>query len=85
MVVALKTGDDQMGLTPFDRSRQLAVGPLGRNAEGSGTLSSKGKVAAMYSYSKTKGLFGGVSLEGSVIVERQESVPQAIVDKDPRR
>jgi hypothetical protein len=27
-----------------------------------------------YSYSKTKGLFGGVSIEGSVIVERQEYV-----------
>jgi len=51
----------------------LAVGPLGRNAEGSGTLSSKGKVAAMYSYSKTKGLFGGISVEGSVILERQDA------------
>lgn len=37
----------------------VAIGPLGRNAEGSGSLSSKGKLAAMYSYSKTKGLFGG--------------------------
>jgi hypothetical protein len=27
----------------------------------------------MYSYSKTKGLFGGISLEGSVIVERQDA------------
>jgi len=27
----------------------------------------------MYSYSKTKGLFGGVSLEGSVIAERQDA------------
>jgi len=27
----------------------------------------------MYSYSKTRGLFGGVSLEGSVIVERQDA------------
>lgn len=51
----------------------VAVGPLGRNAEGSGTLSSKGKAAALYSYSKTKGLFGGVSIEGSVIVERQDA------------
>ena len=51
----------------------IAVGPLGRNAEGSGNISSKGKVAAMYSYSKTKGLFGGVSVEGSVIVERQDA------------
>lgn len=27
----------------------------------------------MYSYSKTKGLFGGVSVEGSVILERQDA------------
>jgi hypothetical protein len=51
----------------------LAVGPLGRNAEGSGALNTKGKIAAMYSYSKTKGLFGGVSVEGSVILERQDA------------
>ncbi|KAG9030215.1 hypothetical protein FRB95_004208 [Tulasnella sp. JGI-2019a] len=51
----------------------LAVGPLGRTGEASGALNTKGKVAAMYSYSKTKGLFGGVSLEGSVIVERQDA------------
>ncbi|KAK8844003.1 hypothetical protein IAR55_006796 [Kwoniella newhampshirensis] len=51
----------------------VAVGPLGRNAEGSGSVSSTGQVAAMYSYSKTKGLFGGVSVEGSVIVERQDA------------
>lgn len=36
----------------------VAVGPLGRNGEFSGSLNTKGKVAAMYSYSKTKGLFG---------------------------
>jgi len=30
-----------------------------------------------YSYSKTRGLFGGVSLEGSVIVERQDANFQA--------
>lgn len=34
----------------------LAIGPLGRNGEASGTLNTKGKVAAMYSYSKTKGV-----------------------------
>ena len=51
----------------------LAVGPLGRNAEGSGAVNTKGHVAAMYSYSKTKGLFGGMSVEGSVIVERQDA------------
>ena len=49
------------------------MGPLGRNAEGSGSLNSSGKLAAMYSYSKTKGLFGGVSIEGSVIVSRPDA------------
>ncbi|EIN13414.1 DUF500-domain-containing protein [Punctularia strigosozonata HHB-11173 SS5] len=51
----------------------VAVGPLGRNGEASGVLNTSGKVAAMYSYSKTRGLFGGVSLEGSAIVERQDA------------
>ena len=74
----------------------LALGPLGRNGEASGSLSTNGKVAAMcvqffiitklflmggsfcrYSYSKTRGLFGGVSVEGSVIMERQDANFQA--------
>ncbi|KAI0674531.1 hypothetical protein C8Q78DRAFT_1067524 [Trametes maxima] len=55
----------------------IAVGPLGRNGEAIGSLNTSGKVAAMYSYSKTRGLFGGVSVEGSVIVERQDANAQA--------
>ncbi|TFY73863.1 hypothetical protein EWM64_g10147, partial [Hericium alpestre] len=51
----------------------LAVGPLGRNGEASGAVNSSGKMAAMFSYSKTRGLFGGLSLEGSAIVERQDA------------
>ncbi|KAI8642927.1 hypothetical protein BD408DRAFT_386527 [Parasitella parasitica] len=47
----------------------VAAGPIGRNAEASGTASIK-NVSAVYSYSKTRGLFAGVSLEGSVILER---------------
>lgn len=47
----------------------VAAGPVGRNAEASGTASIK-SIAAVYSYSKTRGLFAGVSLEGSVIIER---------------
>lgn len=50
----------------------LAAGPLGRNAEAAGAAST-GNVAAIFSYSKTKGLFAGVSLEGSVLVERREA------------
>ncbi|TFK36792.1 hypothetical protein BDQ12DRAFT_633018 [Crucibulum laeve] len=55
----------------------IALGPLGRNGEATGAVNTNGKVAAMYSYSKTRGLFGGVSVEGSVIVERQDANVQA--------
>ncbi|KAI9013277.1 hypothetical protein BC832DRAFT_570445 [Gaertneriomyces semiglobifer] len=48
----------------------VAAGPIGRNAEAAGTV---GNLAAIYSYSKTRGLFAGVSLEGSVIVERKDA------------
>ena len=50
----------------------IAAGPVGRNAEAAGAASLKG-VAGVFSYSKTKGLFAGVSLEGSVIVERRDA------------
>ncbi|ORY90841.1 hypothetical protein BCR35DRAFT_274858 [Leucosporidium creatinivorum] len=55
----------------------IAAGPIGRNVEGTGSVSTKGKVSAMYSYSRTKGLFGGASIEGSVIVERQDANAKA--------
>ncbi|KAF0436576.1 DUF500-domain-containing protein [Gigaspora margarita] len=50
----------------------VAAGPIGRNAEGAGSVS-LGHVAAVFSYSKTKGLFAGVSIEGSVIIERKDA------------
>ena len=45
---------------------------MGRNAEAAGAASLKG-VAGVFSYSKTKGLFAGVSIEGSVLVERRDA------------
>lgn len=45
---------------------------MGRNAEAAGAASMKG-VAGIFSYSKTKGLFAGVSLEGSAIIERKDA------------
>ncbi|KAJ3185098.1 hypothetical protein HDU87_002664 [Geranomyces variabilis] len=48
----------------------VAAGPLGRNAEAAGTV---GNFAAIFSYSKTRGLFAGVSIEGSVLVERKDA------------
>ena len=50
----------------------IAAGPVGRNAEASGAASMKG-VAGVFSYSKTKGLFAGVSLEGSILIERRDA------------
>jgi lipid-binding SYLF domain-containing protein len=46
----------------------IAAGPVGRDAEGSLTLG-----AAMYTYSRSQGLFAGVSLEGTVIGTRDET------------
>lgn len=52
----MATGSLQLG-----GNLSVAVGPLGRSAEASGALNSSGKVAAMFSYSKSQGLFGGES------------------------
>ncbi len=45
-----------------------AAGPVGRTAAGAVT-----PAAAVYTYSKSKGLFAGVSLEGAVIGTQRES------------
>ncbi|OMJ08938.1 SH3 domain-containing protein [Smittium culicis] len=46
----------------------ISAGPLGRSAEAGGAVLN---TAPVFSYSKSKGLFAGVSLEGSVIIERK--------------
>jgi lipid-binding SYLF domain-containing protein len=45
-----------------------AAGPVGRTAEGA-----IAPAAAVYTYSKSKGLFAGVSLEGAVIGTQRDS------------
>src|SRR5436190_1829167 len=45
-----------------------AAGPVGRTAEADVTAT-----AAIYTYSRSKGLFGGISLEGAVIGTRKEA------------
>lgn len=92
---ASQTSFMSAGSLTLGGNASIALGPLGRNGEAAGSLSSKGKMAAMYvdrsiscvwrrfaltspsslrySYSKTKGLFGGLSIEGSLIVERQDA------------
>ncbi len=49
-------------------SLSAAAGPIGRTAE-AGVM----PMAAIYTYSRSQGLFAGVSLEGTVIVERTKA------------
>jgi lipid-binding SYLF domain-containing protein len=62
----------QAGSITLGGNVSLAAGPIGRNAEAAGSASLK-SVAAIFSYAKTKGLFAGISLEGSVLVERRDA------------
>ena len=62
----------QQGSMTLGGNVSIAAGPVGRNAEAAGAASLKG-VAGVFSYSKTKGLFAGVSIEGSVLVERRDA------------
>ena len=45
----------------------IAVGPVGRTAQGDVTY-----LAAMYTYSRSQGLFAGISVEGTVIATRDQ-------------
>jgi lipid-binding SYLF domain-containing protein len=62
----------QAGSLTLGGNVSIAAGPVGRNAEAAGAASLKG-VAGIFAYSKTKGLFAGVSLEGSAMVERRDA------------
>ncbi|ELQ35331.1 SH3 domain-containing protein [Pyricularia oryzae Y34] len=68
---AVKTFSQSGSLT-LGGNVSIAAGPVGRNAEAAGAASLR-SVAGIFSYSKTKGLFAGVSLEGSAIVERKDA------------
>lgn len=62
----------QLGSVTLGTNVSVAAGPLGRSAEAAGTASLS-SVSAVFSYSKTKGLYAGISLEGSVLMERREA------------
>lgn len=48
----------------------VAVGPMGRNVEADVVLRS---TAAVFTYCLSRGLFAGISLEGSCLIERKET------------
>jgi lipid-binding SYLF domain-containing protein len=48
----------------------ISVGPVGRHAEASADIFMQGEI---YSYSRSKGLFGGVSLKGTIITSDSDA------------
>lgn len=62
----------EFGTVTLGGNVSVSAGPLGRNAEAAASASAGG-ISAVFAYSKSKGLFAGVSLEGSVIIERREA------------
>jgi Las17-binding protein actin regulator len=59
------------GLVTVGAGLDVAVGPLGRNGSADLNIGDLG-CAAAYSYSHSRGLYAGVSLEGSVIFSRSD-------------
>lgn len=59
----------------------VAIGPLGRNLEGDVAIRSS---AAVYTYCKSRGLFAGISLEGTGLIERKETNRKFYCQEDIR-
>ncbi|KAJ2724129.1 hypothetical protein GGI07_002164 [Coemansia sp. Benny D115] len=76
-VVMILNNDEAVRAFEQNASLQLgsnvsvAAGPVGRSGEISAAVNA-GNVAAVYSYSKSKGLFAGVSVEGSAVMQRKD-------------
>ena len=62
----------EFGTITLGGNVSVSAGPLGRSAEAAASASTGG-VSAVFAYSKSKGLFAGVSVEGSAILERREA------------
>lgn len=72
-VIVLNTRDavrafSHEGNVTIGADASAAAGPVGRNAQAAVT-----PVAALYTYSRSKGLFAGVSLEGAVIATQKDA------------
>ncbi len=73
LVIVLNTPDAvaafaKGGNFTFGGALSLATGPVGRDLEGSMAVG-----AVMYTYSRSQGLFAGVSMEGTVVYTRDEA------------
>ncbi|KAJ1727643.1 hypothetical protein LPJ61_004465 [Coemansia biformis] len=71
--------NDEAAVRAFEENASLqlgsnvsvAAGPVGRSGELAAAVNTS-NVAGVYSYSRSKGLFAGVSVEGSVVVQRKD-------------
>jgi lipid-binding SYLF domain-containing protein len=73
LIIVLNTPDAVVafakgGNVTLGGAMSLAAGPVGRDLEGSMAVG-----AVMYTYSRSQGLFAGVSLEGTVVYTRDEA------------
>ncbi|KAJ5463234.1 hypothetical protein N7475_008178 [Penicillium sp. IBT 31633x] len=62
----------QSGNLTLGGNISMAVGPIGRSAEIGGVLGAKG-ATGVFAYSKTRGLYGGLTVEGGVLAERADA------------
>ncbi|KAJ2844043.1 hypothetical protein IWW36_005331 [Coemansia brasiliensis] len=67
---AVRAFEENAGLQ-LGSNVSVAAGPLGRSGELSAAVNTS-NIAGVYSYSKSKGLFAGVSLEGSAVIQRKD-------------
>ncbi|CEH13118.1 Uncharacterized conserved protein [Ceraceosorus bombacis] len=73
----MSTGSLQLG-----GNLSVAVGPVGRSAEAAAAVNSEGSAAAMYSYSRSKGVYAGLSVEGTVLLDRSDANSKAYHQSD---
>ncbi|KGO43312.1 hypothetical protein PEX1_088830 [Penicillium expansum] len=62
----------QSGNLTLGGNISMAVGPVGRSAEAGGVVGTKG-ATGVFAYSKTRGLYGGLTVEGGVLAERADA------------
>ena len=62
----------QSGNLTLGGNISMAVGPIGRSAEAGGVVGMKG-ATGVFAYSKTRGLYGGLTVEGGVLGEREDA------------
>lgn len=74
-IVVLNTADAcdvfaSKGQIKLGADLEITAGPVGRDIGGQARFGSEKKVCKSYSYSHSKGLFGGISIDGTVLVAK---------------